>query len=96
MDQICPYCRKVIAEEEKTCPHCGKSLESEGSFIRKKNDSTLYGLGVILLLIAFFYLRGIIKLTGIIEGLFVVVWILGFAIYVIQLHKGTWGIPWLH
>jgi hypothetical protein len=96
MDQVCPYCKKLIADEEKTCPHCEKRLKPEDMFTHKKNDPALYGLGIILLLVALIYWRGIIKLTGVMEGLFAVVWIIGFAIYVIHLHKGTRGIPWLH
>jgi hypothetical protein len=53
----CPFCRKAVASQSDTCPHCGRQFKGEGwEFIATFDWVTLIG-GVALIVVLFWILR---------------------------------------
>jgi len=95
MVQICPKCKKQISDEDAICPHCEHLLiyEYQKQIVSQRNK-LLIPLGIFLLFAAFLYDRYQSFLTGVMHGVFMLGWIVGFAIFVIYLHNGEYYLGW--
>ena len=102
MVQICPHCHKTIPEDVVVCPYCDVILMYEDALtlgkMKKRKDTTQYGLGFLLLFSAAIYWLLESKcfftpnwLTG---GVFIVVWLAGFGFYCAYIGKGDRDFWW--
>lgn len=82
----CPFCKLTIDSEEPICPHCGKLLMYEyPKRVTAKRNAVLIPLGALLLLsmAGYWYLnlQGIIEAGSLLSMGFLVLWLIGFALY---------------
>lgn len=94
----CPFCKKQINSQDTVCPHCNELLIYEyPKQITAKRNKVLIPLGISLLLSAIIYgyinMKGI-QMSGMIIGLFMAVWLLGFALYGAYMGKGDTDFWW--
>ncbi len=102
MVQLCPHCRNTIPDDAVVCPHCDNILMYDDAVIlgkmRKRKDTTQYGLGFILLFSAIIYWflesRGFFTPNWLTGGAFAIVWVIGFVLYCAYIGKGDRDFWW--
>lgn len=88
----CPFCKNQISDIDTSCPHCNKLLIYEQpKKVAAKRNVVLMPLGLLLLasmlLVSFLNWKGI-KIEGYIRVTFMVLWMIGFALYGAYIGKG--------
>jgi RNA polymerase subunit RPABC4/transcription elongation factor Spt4 len=89
----CPFCNILIDSKNTICPHCGKLLIYEyPKQVTAKRNAVLFPLGFLLLLSAggYWYLnwREIISANNIFSIGFIILWLIGFALFGAYIGKG--------
>ena len=94
----CPYCKKPISTKDTVCPHCNKLLIYEyPKQITAKRNKVLFPLAFILLssiaLVVYLQWRGI-ELNWYTGIIFMILWLIGFALYGAYMGKGDKDFWW--
>lgn len=95
----CPFCKLEISDLATECPHCGKLLIYEHpKEVTKKRNVVLFPLGLLLLFTAVIYgylsWQGIIESGNILSFGFIVLWLIGFALFGAYMGKGDTDFWW--
>ena len=95
MVQVCPFCRKQIADEDAVCPFCGDLLVYEyPKQVASERNAVLFPVGFMLLIGAIFY--GVFQsgFSGVMRGLFFLFWLAGFVVFCVYIGKGDRDFWW--
>ena len=95
----CPFCNKQITSDDTKCPHCNNLLISEyPKQVTAKRNKVLIPLGLLLLFSITGYsllvMRGLVSPSGVIGGMFIVLWLIGFVLYGAYIGKGDQDFWW--